>query len=103
MFMTLTGSGGNANVDTTHGAVPRSPAISSGPGGLNKLGGNALTLGAANAFSGNTTISGGTLLLGNVNALQGSTLDYSGYGGTLSFGTLAAATLGGLMGSQISR
>ena len=59
-----------------------------------------MTLAAANNFSGNTTISGGTLLLGNANALQGSTLDYSNYGGTLSFGALAAANLGGLMGSQ---
>ena len=95
--MTLTGSGGNANVDTAGYAVTFAGQLS-GPGGLNKLGGNALTLATANTFFGNTAISGGTLLLGNANALQGSMLDYSNYGGTLSFGTLAAANFGGLDG-----
>ena len=57
-----------------------------------------LTLATTNAFSGNTLISGGTLALGNAWALQQSTLDTSG-SGVLSFGSLTAATLGGLAGS----
>ncbi len=56
-------------------------------------------LGGANTFTGLTSIHGGTLQLNHALALQGSTLDYSLLG-SLSFGTLAAATLGGLQGSQ---
>jgi fibronectin-binding autotransporter adhesin len=97
--MTLTGAGGNANVDTAGYAVTFSGQIS-GSGGLNKLGNGTLTLLTANSYSGNTTISRGTLTLANANALQGTTLDYDGYGGTLSFGSLTAATLGGLKGNQ---
>ena len=65
--------------------------------GLVKLGSNSLTLSAANTFSGNTLVSAGTLLLASSLALQNSTLDTSG-SGMLSFGSLAAATLGGLTG-----
>ena len=57
-----------------------------------------LVLGGANTYTGVTTISYGTLRLANSLALQNSTLDYSA--GTLSFGTLTGATLGGLQGSQ---
>ena len=58
------------------------------------------TLGAVNTFSGTTSVSGGTLTLGNSLALQNSTLNYNNPNGTLSFGALTAATLGGLSGSQ---
>jgi fibronectin-binding autotransporter adhesin len=51
-----------------------------------------------NTFSGDTLVSGGTLTLGNANALFGSTFDTSG-AGTLSFGSLTAATFGGLKNS----
>lgn len=51
-----------------------------------------------NTFSGDTLVSGGTLTLGNANALFGSTFDTSG-AGTLSLGTLSAATFGGLKNS----
>ena len=97
--MTLTATGGNANVNTNGNAVTLSGTLS-GPGGLNKSGAGTLTLAAANSFSGNTTIAGGVLALANTNALQQSTLDYNNYGGTLSFGTLTKAALGGLQGSQ---
>ena len=65
---------------------------------LSKIGGGTLSLWAANTFSGVTTVNTGTLLLGNSLALQQSTLDLSGTG-QISFGTLLAATLGGLQGT----
>ncbi|MFM8494820.1 MAG: beta strand repeat-containing protein, partial [Planctomycetia bacterium] len=49
-------------------------------------------------FSGDTFISAGTLTLGNANALFGSTFDTASTG-TLSLGTLSAATVGGLKNS----
>ncbi len=74
--------------------------LNGGSGGLNKLGGGTLTLSGANTFIGDTKVSAGTLALGNALALQNSTLDHNTYGGTLSFGALAAATFGGLKGAQ---
>ena len=99
--MKLTGTGGDANVDTNGYAVTLSSyAQLSGTGGLNKLGNGALTLSAANTYTGDTIIREGTLTLANGNALQNSTLDYNGYGGSLSFGSLTSATFGGLKGNQ---
>jgi autotransporter-associated beta strand protein len=97
--MTLTKIGGNANFDTNNFTATLSGVLS-GVGGLNKLGANSLTLSAANDFSGDTTIVRGTLLLANAAALQNSTLDYNNYGGTVSFGSLSAVSLGGLKGNQ---
>ena len=97
--MTLTGIGGNANIDTAGHAVTLSGVLS-GPGGLNKLGSGTLTISATNIYSGDTKISAGNITLTNGYALQCSTLDYNSYGGILSFGTLTSATLGGLKGSQ---
>ena len=59
-----------------------------------------LTFSGSNSYTGVTKIAGGTLQLGNPNALAGSTLDYSGYGGVLSFGNETVAVLGGLKGTQ---
>lgn len=67
-------------------------------GGLDKGGGGTLTLSGSNAFTGITTISGGTLRLGNQNALASS--EFVGGAGTLSFGSLTAATFGALSGSN---
>ena len=58
-----------------------------------------IQLGGANTFTGPTYITKGTLQLINSLALQNSTLNYS-LPGTLSFGTLTAATLGGLSGAN---
>jgi autotransporter-associated beta strand protein len=94
----LATSGGNGTINTAGYALTFSGQFS-GPGGLIKAGSGTLTLGASNGpsntFSGTTLISGGTLTLANSGALLESTLDTSG-GGKLSFGSLTAATLGGL-------
>ncbi len=76
--------------------------IISGSGfGLTKLGAGTLTLGAADTYSGDTRIGAGTLALNNSSALQSSTLDMNGADtGSLGFGTLTAATFGGLTGSR---
>ncbi|HTQ39758.1 MAG TPA: autotransporter-associated beta strand repeat-containing protein [Pirellulales bacterium] len=73
--------------------------ISGSTGTLTVTGGTP-TLNGTNSFGGDTVLNGGTLTLGNSAALQGSTLNYNNQGGTISFGTLTAATLGGLKGSQ---
>ena len=71
--------------------------VLSGPGSLTTTGSGTLYLSGANTFTGNTLVSGGTLALGVANALLNSALDTSG-AGQVSFGTLTAATLGGLTG-----
>ena len=68
-----------------------------GSGGLVQTGGGMTTLANSNTYTGGTTITGGTLALGDPLALQNSTLNTSGIG-ILSFGSLSAATLGGLTG-----
>ena len=69
-------------------------------GGLTKLGSGTLTLGAANTFGGLTAIDDGVLVMANTAALQGSTLNYNNNGGTINFGILTSATMGGLSGPQ---
>jgi fibronectin-binding autotransporter adhesin len=66
--MTLTGAGGNANVDTAGHTVELACPLS-GPGGLNKRGGDKLILSAANTYRGNTAISAGTLTLASSGSL----------------------------------
>ena len=70
----------------------------SGSGNVTQIGPGTLTLAGPNDYSGTTLVSGGTLALAHSAALQQSTLDTSG-GGGVSFGSLTAATLGGLTGS----
>jgi autotransporter-associated beta strand protein len=69
----------------------------SGTGGILKSGIATLTLSGSNTFSGNTSINAGRLLLSNTFALGQST--FTGGSGTLSFGSLTAATFGGLSGA----
>jgi autotransporter-associated beta strand protein len=45
--------------------------------GLVKLGGNTLTLGAANAYTGATSVNAGTLVLANADATAGGAIDVS--------------------------
>ncbi|MEN6406578.1 MAG: autotransporter-associated beta strand repeat-containing protein [Thermoguttaceae bacterium] len=68
-------------------------------GKLVKTGRGALTLSGRNTFRGNTSIADGILRLANPEALAKSILDYSGKG-TLAFGDLTKASLGGLTGKR---
>ncbi len=87
-----------ASVIDTNGFNATWSGVLSGAGALTKAGAGTLTLSGANTYTGDTTIAaGGTLLLGHVNALQDSTLTTAT---GLSFGSLTAANLGGLSGSQ---
>ena len=93
--LTLGGSSTAANTFSpliANNGTGATALVKSGPG--------TWVLAGANTFTGVTTITGGTLELGTAQALQSSRLDYSGYGGALSFGSLAAATIGGFGGSQ---
>ncbi|NBV79829.1 MAG: hypothetical protein EBR62_08210, partial [Verrucomicrobia bacterium] len=75
--------------------------VISGPGGLMANGAGTLVLGNANTFTGNTRPASGTLILGDANALAGSTLELNAADlGAVSFGTLTAASLGGLQGNR---
>ncbi len=85
---------------TTSGDSDTIDAILTGIGDLTKQGAGTLTLNGSDSHSGLTKIAGGQLVLGNSLALQESVLDYNNYGGTLSFGTLTEATIGGLQGNQ---
>jgi autotransporter-associated beta strand protein len=67
---------------------------------ISQKGAGALVLSNANLFTGTTRINSGTLRLANQNALQASAVNLdAGDTGTLSFGSLTAANVGGLSGS----
>ncbi|MCX7424393.1 MAG: autotransporter-associated beta strand repeat-containing protein [Planctomycetia bacterium] len=76
--------------------------VISGPGSLYKYGSDKLTLAGANTYTGETIILQGTLELANSAALAHSTLNWGSDDseGSLSFGSLTAATLGGLTGDR---
>ncbi|HBO45695.1 MAG TPA: hypothetical protein DD670_17565 [Planctomycetaceae bacterium] len=102
--ITLTGVGGNANVDTVGYAVTFSGGLS-GEGGLNKFGAGTLTLDGTNTYTGDTTVSAGSLALASTGALLldinsgGDSTSILGAGaialdGTLVFDVKDVATLG---------
>ncbi len=94
--MTLTGSGGNATVDTAGYTVTFSGSLS-GPGGLTKTDAGALVLAASNIYSGGTEVDNGTLVAAN-----GSNGSATGSGSvTLSGGTLASGTSGGSISGEV--
>jgi len=98
---TITFGTGGATIDTDVNNVTYANAIgNNGVGGLTKIGSGNLTLSGANTYTGDTLIGNGFLVLNNSAALQNTTLNYNNSGGSLSFGTLTSATLGGLKGSQ---
>ncbi len=65
---------------------------------LTKAGAGGLTLNGTGHFSGNLNLTAGTLTLASNLAMQNATLNFTG--GTVSFGALTNATLGGLAGNQ---
>ena len=113
----VTGSSGTLTIATTN-AVTFNGSVTGGLS-LAKNGGDTLTLGGSNSYSGGTTINAGTLVLGSANALGASTnsLAVSGTlnlgsrtitqgsvtlsGGTISGGTLSATNVA-LQGGSIS-
>ncbi|HSU54046.1 MAG TPA: hypothetical protein VLT36_08325 [Candidatus Dormibacteraeota bacterium] len=87
-----------ANYDMQTGAVY---TVLGGTGGLVKSTPGVVSLNAANTFSGDSRIGAGSLTLGAAGALSKSTLDLNtSDAGSLSFGTLTSASLGGLKGSR---
>ena len=92
--------GSALGIDTSTAGFSYTNSIA-GNMGLTKLGPNTLTLTAANAFAGPTTVSGGTLDIANSSALQGSSL-IAPSAGTVSFDASVSPanfTFGGLTGS----
>jgi autotransporter-associated beta strand protein len=87
----------NSSLDFT---IAATIADNGGSTPLNKFGSGNLVLAGSNSFTGDTNIRGGTVTLANSAALISSTLNYASLGGSLSFGTLTSATLGGLKGTQ---
>jgi fibronectin-binding autotransporter adhesin len=92
-----------ATSGTFHGIITGNLAFTkSGAGNLTLtpflITANGVGTTGTSTFSGDTLVSAGTLTLGNSNALFGSTFDTASPG-TLSLGTLSAATLGGLKNS----
>jgi autotransporter-associated beta strand protein len=71
--MTLTGDGGDANIDTAGYTVTLSGVLS-GSGGLDKLGSGTLMLSGKEAYAGNTTVTGGTLIFSGGIASSGTSL-----------------------------
>ena len=97
--LTITGAGAGSGT-TFAGVISDKPSANATAIGNLILSAGSLTLSGANTFSGTTVLNGGTLTIGNALALQDSTVNYDNQGGTLSFGTVTAASLGGLEGSQ---
>ena len=86
--------------NTNGGLTIFSPIGDNGTSGLTKSGPGLLTLTGSNSFKGITSINAGSLVLGNAMALQNSTLLYDNQGGTISFGALSTASIGGIKGAQ---
>ena len=71
--MTLTGTGGNANIDTAGYTITLSGQLS-GPGGLNKIGLGTLILSGVNNYTGDTDVSAGVLSLTHPDLYDGSSV-----------------------------
>jgi autotransporter-associated beta strand protein len=78
--LTLTGVGGDANIDTAGYNVTCS-GILSGTGGLTKIGSGTLTLSATNTFTGSVNFKGGLIKTAALSRLgNGTALNFSGGG-----------------------
>jgi autotransporter-associated beta strand protein len=87
--MSLTGTNGNANVDTAGHTVTL--VALSGPGGLNKLGAGTLTLLDSNTYQGSTTVNGGKLAVDGV--LTTSLISVQNGGTLAGSGTVGSVTV----------
>ena len=98
--MTLTGSGGNATIDTTGGNIGLAGVLS-GSGGLNKVNPGTLSLASPNTYSGSTSILAGTLVLANSNAVTNSTVNLLANNGLEFLPGIGTFNLGGLAGGNV--
>ncbi|MGV3531326.1 MAG: beta strand repeat-containing protein, partial [Chthoniobacteraceae bacterium] len=94
---TLTLGGTNTGANTFSAIIGDN---GTGATSLTKAGPGSWRLAGANTFTGTTAVQAGSLILDNPLALQNSTLDYAATGGTVTFGPIFAATLGGLSGAK---
>jgi autotransporter-associated beta strand protein len=110
MPMTLTGDGGNANIDTAGYSVTLSGVLS-GPGGLNKLGLGTLTLTQDATYTGDTTVEEGTLDALNINTPTAAVSVVAGanqltavsiISNSLTIGSGAKVTIKPIAGSPLS-
>ncbi|MGA2060897.1 MAG: autotransporter-associated beta strand repeat-containing protein [Thermoguttaceae bacterium] len=90
--VSLTGTGGNANINTAGYAVIFSGVLS-GTGGLNKLGSGTLTLSGSNTYSGGTTLYGGYIAASSLGNLGSGNLTFDG-GGLTFDGSFDPSSLG---------
>jgi autotransporter-associated beta strand protein len=74
------------------------------PGTVEKTGAGTLVLGAANSYSGGTTVSGGTVQVGNDSALGTGGVDLATSGTTLDLNghSVTIGDLAGVTGSQVT-
>jgi autotransporter-associated beta strand protein len=94
-----TGSVASPSIVVTNTAIISAPLA--GVNGFAMTGPGTLILSNANTFTGNTRIVSGTLTVAHTNALQASTVNMDGGDtGTLTFGPMTSANLGGLIGSR---
>jgi autotransporter-associated beta strand protein len=77
--MTLTGTSGNANIDTA-GYVVTLSGVLSGDGGLNKLGSGILRLSSNNTYTGGTVFTGGYIEASSLAKLGFGSLTFNGGG-----------------------
>jgi fibronectin-binding autotransporter adhesin len=93
--MTLTGSGGNATIDTTGGNIGLSGLLG-GSGGLNKAGNGVLSLSGNNTYLGPTNVSGGTLWISPSGSLASPAINVA------AGATLAVTAATNLTGNSIT-
>ncbi len=98
--MTLSGSGGNATIDTTGGNISLTGVLS-GSGGLNKVGTGGLSLAGSNTYTGTTAIQAGNVLLANFNAVQNSTVNVLADNGLQFLPGIGTFNLGGRAGANL--
>jgi autotransporter-associated beta strand protein len=95
--MTLTGTGGNATLDTNGCAVGLSGGLS-GAGGLIVQGGGSLTLSGSNIYNGGTSVDDGLLVIDSSEAIPKGSTVATGPGGSIVLGDPALPSIGSAVG-----